>query len=278
MRISSVLTLPAAAVCLALALSGCAGGSGGGAATSAASSSAPTAAADAADLAGTTWTVTDAAGAASGTTVHFDGTDVTVASGDRSSSYAWAAQGDQVLVGGGTSSLAGPAAATWLTGAVRVRREGDGWVLLAADGSPTARLTARQTASPAPTTPTGLLQTATPGPGVADTSASAIEGRWIVAGSPTTAITFTGGRWTANSSCVTGALGGRGVYRVLPGGGLLVVRTATPIRGCPIISGLPRVGPNAITAIVRAASFRIQGRTLQLFDRSGTGLGSLVRA
>jgi hypothetical protein len=276
MRIPSVLLLPATTACLVLALSGCAGGSGGAAGSAAPSTAA--AASAAVDLAGTTWRVTDAEGAASGTTAHFDGSAVTVTSGDGSSSYAWSAQGDQVLVGGSTSGLSGAAPAAWLTRTARVQRDGDGWVLLAADGSRTARLTAAGgSASPAPTTPVSLLQSGTPGPGVGDTAAKALEGRWIVAGSPTSAITFDAGQWRATSSCATGALGGSGAYRVLPGGRLLVVRTATPIRGCPIVQGTPRLRPNAITAIARAASFRVRGDTLQLFDRDGTGLGALVR-
>jgi len=275
MRIPSVLILPATTACVVLALSGCAGGSGGTTGNVAPSASA---AAAAVDLAGTTWRVTDAEGAASGTRAHFDGSAVTVTSGEGSSSYAWSAQGDQVLVGGSTSGLSGAAPATWLTRTARVQREGDGWVLLAADGSRTARLAAAGgAASPAPTTPVSLLQTGTPGPGVGDTTAKALEGRWTVAGSPTSAITFEAGAWHATSSCATGALGGSGVYRVLPGGRLLVVRTATPIRGCPIVQGTPRLRPNAITAIARAASFRVRGDALQLFDRDGTGLGALVR-
>jgi hypothetical protein len=274
MRIPSVLLLPATTACLVLALSGCAGPSGGTTGNVAPSASA----AAAVDLAGTTWRVTDAAGATSGTTAHFDGSAVTVTSGDASSSYAWSAQGDQVLVGVSTSGLSGAAPAEWLTRTARVQRDGDGWALLAADGSRTARLIAADgSASPAPTTPVSLLQSGTPGPGVGDTAAKALEGRWIVAGSPTSSITFTAGAWQATSSCATGALGGRGVYRVLPGGRLLVVRTATPIRGCPIAQGAPVLRPNAITAIARAASFRVRGDTLQLFDRDGTDLGALVR-
>ncbi|GAA4735881.1 hypothetical protein GCM10025783_02340 [Amnibacterium soli] len=275
MRIPSVLLLPATAACLALALTGCSGGSTGGGGAPSASSAA---AASAVDLAGTTWRVSDADDATSGTTAHFDGSAVTVTAGGGSSSYAWSAQGDQVLVGGGTSGLAGAAPAEWLTRTARVQRDGDGWVLLAADGSRTARLTAAGgSASPAPTTPVSLLQSGTPGPGVGATTAKALEGRWTVAGAPTSAIVFEAGQWQATSSCATGALGGRGVYRVLPGGRLLVVRTATPIRGCPIVQGVPRLRPNAITAIARAASFRVRGDTLQLFDRTGTGLGALVR-
>ena len=278
MRIPSVLLLPATTACLVLALSGCAGASGGttgNAGSPPASSVAPAAAVD---LAGTTWRVRDATGGA-GATAHFDGSAVTVTSGGGSSSYAWTAQGDQVLVGGSTSGLSGPAPAEWLLRTARVQRDGDGWVLLAADGSRTARLIPvdGSSASPSPTTPVSLLQTGTPGPGVGDATAKAIEGRWTVAGSPSSAITFEAGEWRATSSCATGALGGRGGYRVLPGGRLLVVRTATPIRGCPIVQGVPRLRPNAITAIARAASFRVRGDTLQLFDRSGTGLGALVR-
>lgn len=271
MRIPAVLLLPATTACLVLALAGCAGSSGTTGEVGASSAAASSAAVD---LAGTTWRVTDAAGAAAGTTAHFDGSSVTVSSGGGSSSYAWAAQADQVLVSGVDPTAAAP----WLLRTARVQRDGAGWVLLAADGSRTARLAAvGGSASPAPTTPVSLLQSATPGPGVGDTAAKAIEGRWIVAGSPTSAITFTAGEWQATSSCATGALGGRGVYRVLPGGRLLVVRTATPIRGCPIVQGVPRLGPNAITAIARAASFRVHGDTLRLFDRSGEGLGALVR-
>jgi hypothetical protein len=277
MRIRSVLSIPATTACLVIALAGCAGGTSGGAASTSAAPTSSTAAAPAAALAGTTWRVTDAAGAPSGTTAHFDGSSITVSMGARSSSYGWAAQGDQVIVGGGTSSLSGRAAAPWLTRTVRVQRAGDGWVLLDADGSATARLAAAGTASPGPTTPTTLLGTATPGPGVVDVAPTAIEGRWTVSGSPTTAITFAAGGWHAAASCASGALGGSGVYRVLPGGRLLVVRTASPIRGCPIVQGVPRLGPNAVTAIARAASFRIRGDTLQLFDRDGAALGSLVR-
>jgi hypothetical protein len=210
-----------------------------------------------------------------GTTVSFDGFSVTVADGGDSSGYAWSAQGDQVLVGGGSSSLNGPVGAPWLTATTRVERTAEGWTLLGASGDATAHLTPDGTA--AATTATTLLATAKPGSGVVDRPASALEGRWTAAGDATAAITFADGAWTATSSCRTGAVGGKGAYRVLSGGRLLVVRTTTPIRGCPIVDGPITARATAVTAIARAASFRIQGDTLTLFDRGGTALGSLTR-
>jgi hypothetical protein len=277
MRIPAVLVLVAVSCCT---LAGCATASPSGstATTSGpAASAAPRSGAEAVDLAGTTWTVEGAQGATAGTTVHFDGASVTVSAGGDSSSYAWSAQGDQVLFGGSTSSLAGPVAATWLTTAAAVARTSAGWSLLTAGGSTTATLTSATTPSPAPTTATTLLRTAEPGTGVVDAPASTIEGTWTLDGDARTAITFSGGRWRAASSCTTGAVGGAGVYRVLPGGRLLVTRTLTPIRGCPIVDGVRTIRPNAITAIARAGSFKVTGDTLTLFDRAGVQLGSLVR-
>jgi hypothetical protein len=277
MRIPSVLLPAALACCLVAPLSACSSGSGGvtGSAEPAppasSASASSGAASSAVDLAGTTWHVQEEAG----TTVHFDGAAITVAEGGHSSSYAWSAQGDQILVGGSTSTLDGPVTAPWLTGATRVERTLDGWRLRDAKGGATATLTA--SASAAPTTSTTLLETAVPGAGVVDAATATIEGTWTAAHDPRTAITFTGGQWRAASSCTTGAVGGRGRYRVLPGGRLLAVRTAMPMRGCPIVRGVPRIRATAISGITRAGSFRVDGDTLTLFDRAGTQLGSLVR-
>ncbi|RIX30810.1 hypothetical protein [Amnibacterium setariae] len=279
MRIPAVAL---AAACLAvLPLTGCA--SAGGVATPASagapSSAGPTTAASpaasgaAADLAGTTWRVREV----DGETVRFDGTSVTVTAGDRSSTAAWTAQGDEVLVAPASASLAGGAPAAWLTEATRVARDGDGWALADASGRVTARLDPTGSASPAPTTPTTLLETAAPRSGVVDRPASALEGRWVVAGQAKAAITFTNGTWVATADCRSGAIGSRGAYRVLPGGRLLVLRTATPIRGCPVFDGAPPVRAGAITGIARAASFRIADGVLTLFDRAGTTLGALSR-
>jgi hypothetical protein len=277
MRLRALLPAALAACCVVGALAGCA-------ASDPASHGAPTgsltavARSAAVDLAGTTWRVEGAAGAADGTTASFSGTAITVAAGGRSSHYAWSAQGDQVLVGGRTSSLAGAVDASWLLATVQVRRTADGWTLLGTDGATTARLSAATAPSPAPAGVTALLRTARPGAGVVDAPASALEGRWAVAGTTTTAITFGAGTWRAASSCATGTVGGVGVYRVLSGGRLLVTRTAVPIRGCPITEGAITATPNAVSAISRAASFRVSGDTLVLFERSGTRLGALVRA
>lgn len=275
MRVPSVLLASAAACCLLGSLAGCSGASGSSTdeGTPASSSASTQSASSALDLAGTTWQVREEPGA----TIHFDGVAITVSADGRSSSYAWSAQGDQILVGVSTSSLNGPVAAPWLTSATGVARTANGWTLRDAKGTTTATLTTTATASPAPTTPTTLLVTAEPGSGVVDAPASAIGGTWVVANEPRTAITFAEGGWRATSSCSTGAVGGTGVYRVLPGGRLLVTRTATPIRGCPIARDEPGIRATAITAIARAGSFRVQGDTLVLFDRSGTQLGSLVR-
>jgi hypothetical protein len=276
MRIPSVLLPAAVACCLVGPLAACSSGTGGttGSAEPVPSaSSAAASASSAVGLAGTTWRVREEAG----TTVHFDGASITVAAGGRSSSYAWTAQGDRILVGGSTSSLGGPIAAPWLTGTTRVERTADGWTLRGADGGATATLTGAAGASTAATTSTTLLTAAVPGSGVVDAPASALEGTWTVASDVRSAITFTAGRWSAASSCVTGTVGGRGVYRVLPGGRLLVVRTTTPIRGCPIVQDVPRIRTTAISGIARAGSFRVSGDTLTLFDRSGAALGSLTR-
>ncbi|GAA2752591.1 hypothetical protein [Amnibacterium kyonggiense] len=273
MRIRQVVLPLVAAVALVGSLTACSGSSGSPPAASspAASSASPAPSVQAVDLVGTRWTVEGR----KGTTVRFDGIAVTVAVGDLSSSFSWSAQGDQVLIGARTSGLSGPVDASWLTSTASVRRDGSGLLLVDANGSTTARLAPDGTADG--TTPTSLLTAATVGKGVVDAPPSAIEGRWTVAGDVRTAITFTGGTWSATTSCTTGAVGGRGAYRVLPGGRLLVVRTMTPIRGCPIVDG-PVVGhASAITSIARAASFRVSGDTLTLFDRDGTGLGSLVR-
>jgi hypothetical protein len=280
MRIPSVLLAAATTVVLAGSLAACSGASGGtagsdpaapSASTSASAASSPAASGAATDLVGTSWHVEGK----DGTTVRFDGLAVTVEEGGASSSFAWSAQGDQVLVGGHSSSLNGPVAAPWLTATTTVRRTAAGWTLLDASGATTARLTAGGTSES--TTATTLLDAARPGAGVVDRPASALEGRWTIGGDARSAITFAHGGWRATSSCTTGAVGGQCVYRVLPGGRLLVTRTATPIRGCPIVDGPVRLQPSAITAIARSASFRIRGGTLTLFDRSGTPLGSLTR-
>jgi hypothetical protein len=269
-------TVALAAACLAvLPLTGCA--SAGGAATPASGGDPTTttapASGTAADLAGTSWRVREV----DGETVRFDGTSVTVTAGDRSSTAAWTAQGDEVLVAPASDSLAGAVPATWLEAATRVTRDGDGWALTDASGRVTAHLEPTGSAAPAPTTPTTLLQTAAPRSGVVDRPASALEGRWVVAGQTKAAITFDHGTWVAAADCRSGAIGGRGVYRVLSGGRLLVLRTATPIRGCPVFDGAPPVRSGAITAIARAASFRIADGVLTLFDRDGTTLGALSR-
>jgi hypothetical protein len=271
MRIPSVLLAAAAACCLLGSLTGCSSASGG---TTNSDIPAPVASAAALDLAGTTWSVREEPG----TTVHFDGLGITVSADGRSSSYAWAAQGDQVLVGVSTSSLNGPVGATWLTSATEVARTADGWILRDAKGGTTATLTTAGSASPAPTTATSLLGTAKPGSGVVDAPVTALDGTWASATTAKSTITFADGQWRAAGSCATGAIGGRGAYRVLPGGRLLAVRTMTPIRGCPISRDDPVARSSAITAIARAGSFRISGDTLTLFDRAGVQLGSLVRA
>lgn len=275
MRIPSVLLAAATAVVLAGSLAACSATSSTGSAepSAAPATTSPAAARSgtALDLVGTVWRVEGQ----EGTTVRFDGLSVTVARGDDSSSYAWSAQGDQVLVGGHSSALNGPVAAPWLTSTTAVRRTAAGWTLLDAAGATTAQLIPGGTSDP--TTATTLLTTAEPGAGVVDRPATALDGRWTVGGDTRSAITFADGGWHATTSCTTGAVGGRGVYRVLPGGRVLITRTATPIRGCPIVDGPVPLLPSAITAIARAASFRIQGDTLALFDRSGTSLGSLIR-
>jgi hypothetical protein len=277
MRITSVLVAAASVCVVAGSLTACSGASsnhddpGIRASAASTSASAEPASGSALDLVGTIWHVAGR----SGTTVRFDGLAVTVANGDRSASYAWSAQGDQVLVGGSTSSLNGPVDGAWLTATTRVRRTDAGWTLLDASGAATARLTAPSTVQPA--TGTALLAAATPGPGVVDAPPSAIEGRWTVSGDVRTAITFAAGAWRATTSCTTGAVGGAGVYRVLPEGRLLVTRTMTPMRGCPIVDGPVTGHATAITAIATAATFRVRGDTLTLFDRSGAELGALTR-
>ncbi|MGT2426416.1 hypothetical protein [Amnibacterium kyonggiense] len=238
---------------------------------STAPSSSAVGAAAALELVGTRWAVSGRPG----TTVRFDGLAVTAAVGDRSSSWAWSAQGDQVLIGAPVAGLDGPVDAPWLTATTSVREDGSGWTLLGTDGGTTARLTPDGSA-PA-TTSTRLLAAAVPGPGVVDAPATALEGRWTVAGDPRTAVAFTGGTWSATASCTSAAIGGRGRYRVLPGGRLLVVRTMTPIRGCPVVDGAAAGRGSAITSIARAGSFRVRGGTLTLFDRDGAELGSLTR-
>jgi hypothetical protein len=273
MRISSVLIAAASACVLAGSLTACSGpssGPGDSAAVPASSSSTVPAAGSALDLVGTIWRVEERRG----TTVRFDGLAVTVTEGGRSSSSAWSAQGDEVLVGATSSALLGPVG-TWLTSTTRVQRTAAGWTLLDASGAPTAHLTPAGTADS--TTVTALLGRATPGDGVVDAPANALEGRWTAAGDLRSWITFASGTWRATSSCTSGAVGGAGVYRVLPGGRLLVTRTLTPIRGCPVVDGPVLGQATAITAIARAASFRVRGDTLTLFDRSGTVLGSLTR-
>jgi hypothetical protein len=271
MRFPRVLIATTVAALLAGSLAACSNGSSSTGSADPTTISSPAPAGAALDLVGTVWHVAGR----KGTTVRFDGAAVTVASGGRSSSYAWSAQGDQVLVGRRTSSLSGPVDAGWLTGTTRVQRTTAGWTLLDASGRATAHLTADGTA--AGTTATTLLAEATPGAGVVDRPASALDGTWVAAGAARARITFGDGVWHAASDCRTGAVGGTGVYRVLPGGRLLVTRTATPIRGCPVVDGPIIARATAITAIARAASFRVEGDTLTLFDRGGAVLGSLVR-
>lgn len=131
-------------------------------------------------------------------------------------------------------------------------------------GSTTADATAGSRTAVAPTTQT-------------TTAPTALDGRWVVDGDVRAAITFHDGSWTATTSCTSGALGGAGRYEVLPGGRLHVVRTMAPVRGCPVVDG-PLLGKaSAITQVERAASFRVEGGTLTLFETSGAPLGSLVR-
>lgn len=279
MRIPAVLLAPLVALAVAGALAACSGTAGAtDSGIPAPSSASPTAAVDspsstatATALVGTRWKVKGLPG----TTVAFDGLAVTVTDGGRSSSYTWSAQGDQVLVGTRSSSLVGAVEAPWLTRAATVERTTAGWALHDTSGAVSATLTPDGTVDR--TTASTLLSSATAVDGVVDRPASALEGRWTVAGDVRTAITFADGTWRATTSCTTGAVGGTGAYRVLPGGHLLVVRTMTPIRGCPVVDG-PVLGQgSAITGIVRAASFRVSGGRLTLYDRAGTGLGSLVR-
>lgn len=272
MRIPSVLLAPLVAVALLGSLAACSSGSSGQPAPPpTATAAAATAPGSALDLVGTRWHVEGKAG----TTVAFDGLAITVADGDGSSSYLWSAQGDQVIVGQRSSSLIGAVDAPWLVATTGVARTAAGWTLRDASGGTTAALTPDGTVEP--TTATTLLGSATAVDGAVDRPASVLEGRWSVAGDVRTSITFADGTWRAATSCTTGAVGGSGVYRVLSGGRLLVVRTMTPIRGCPIVDGPVLGHGSAITAIARAASFRVEGDTLTLYDRSGAGLGSLVR-
>lgn len=264
----------AAAALIACSLAACSGraaGTGGASTTAAAGAGAVPATA----LEGRDWTVRDAHGAASGTRLRFDEGSITLlsAEGATSSTYAWATQGDDVLVSAGTLSLGGGAAAAWLVRTTRaVPAGGGGWILLDASGATTARLDAAgsaPTASPAPT--------ATAGPGVVDVPAARLGGRWTVAGHPEAAVTFDAGRWRTVATCTVAAAGGTGAYRVLPGGRLLLTRTGSLVFGCPIGRDEQRVPAPAITGIGRATSFRIQGSTLTLFDRTGAAIGSLTR-
>ena len=272
MRILSALTATAAAVLLAGTLASCSMSSPGGVdgPASVASSPAPTSG-TALDLVGTVWHVAGRGG----TTVRFDGASVTVVQGGGAARFAWSAQGDEVLIGAGASSIGAAVGVPWLTATTRVARTAGGWSLLDASGAATAHLTPDGTA--AATTATTLLTAGKPGSGVVDRPASAIAGRWTAVGDAAAAITLTDGAWTATSSCRSGAIGGQGVYRVLPGGRLLVARTRTLLRGCPIRADTLGGPADAITGIARAASFRVRGGTLTLFDRSGASLGSLVR-
>jgi hypothetical protein len=267
MRILPLLAAAVAAGTLAAGLSGC-GATGGGA------RSTPAASADAAALAGPTWVV-HGGGAADGAHVRFDDRSATVTDAGRATDLAWTAQGDRLLATRTTTALNGPVPTDWLTAAVRVTRDGDGWRLLAADGGTTAALTPLADASPAPR-PTALGPVV-PGRGVVDAPATALEGRWILAGHPRTAIVFADGAWRSAASCETGTPGGSGGYRVLDGGHLLVTRAVSLRLGCPVLGSAPRVRAPAITGIARAATFRVADGTLTLFDRSGTVIGSLVR-
>jgi hypothetical protein len=274
MRIHPVLAAAALAGGLLAALTGCAGSGG----TTAGTTSPPAShAVDPAALAGPTWVV-HGGGAADGAHVRFDDRAITVTDDGRTSTLAWAAQGDALLATRSTIALNGPVPTDWLTGAARIAPTADGWRLLAADGSTTASLTALAGApSAAPTPAPSALAPVTPGPGVRDVPADAIAGRWILAGRPRTAITFTDGTWRATASCETGTPGGAGAYRVLAGGHLLVTRSVALRFGCPVIGSEPRLRAPAISGIARAATFRIEGDTLTVYDRTGAAIGSLVR-
>lgn len=266
---------------IAAALSGCSGASGSPPPAPSASASATDAPSGvAADLIGTSWTVQEVHGdRGAGGSLRFGDRSVTLVTTTGTSTFAWAAQGAEVLITRSTLSMDGGGPATWLTGTVRVSRDTRGWTLADETGAATARLVPAASSSPqpSPSDTAAPLAVATPGPGATATPASALAGRWHLAGHPTTAITFDDGRWRAAASCETGASGGSGAYRVLADGRLLITRTASLMFGCPIGQDDDRVRAPAIAGIDRAGSFRVEGTTLTLFDRSGAVIGSLVR-
>lgn len=271
---------------IAAALTGCSGASGSpppapsASAPSASASTADGASGVAADLIGTSWTVQEARGdSGAGGSLRFGDRSITLVTTTGTSTFAWAAQGAEVLITRSTLSMDGGASAIWLTDTARVGRDGQGWTLSDDTGATTARLVPAASSSPqpSPSDTAAPLALATPGPGVTATPESTLAGRWQLAGHPTTAITFDDGRWQAAASCETGASGGSGAYRVLADGRLLITRTASQMFGCPIGQDDERVRAPAITGIGRAGSFRVEGTTLTLYDRSGTAIGSLVR-
>lgn len=290
-----VLPLTAVALAAALALSACGGPSGAGTSDPTApvpASPAATAGTPAvAQLMGGFWRVRDAAGEPADSWLRLTPLSITLFRPGGRIDGALAAQADHLLAdqSGWSMSLGDDHEAPWLAAADRVERDGEGWVLLDVDGSPVARLVrdgrpARSTQYE--TEPDGLvgsprrLRSAVPGDGVVDAPASALAGTWHLAGHREAAVAFRAdGRWSATTSCAsgTGANGGGGRYRVLPGGMLLTTQLASTAMGCSGATGPVSADAPAVLGTAEARSFRIDGDRLTLFDAEGAAIGSLVR-
>lgn len=292
-------TLPLAGVALvaALALSACGGAPGASesgsapSATTAAPVPAPSTTAAAAQLMNGFWRVRDAAGEPADSWLRLTPLSATLFRPGGRIDGALAVQGDHLLAdqSGWSMSLGDDHEAPWLAAADRVQRDGAGWVLLDVEGDPVARLV--RDGRPAKSTqyetePNGLdgnpsrLRAAVPGDGVIDAPASTLVGAWHLDGHREAAVAFRAdGTWSATTSCEsgTGANGGGGRYRVLPGGLLLTTQYASTAMGCsdpaePVSADAP-----AVLGAGEARSFLVAGERLTLFDAKGAAIGSLVR-
>ena len=291
--------LPAAGVALvaALALSSC-GGGGSGAGDDASrpepSASSPTVSAPApqvSQLMKGFWRVQDAAGEPADSWLRLSPLSATLFRPGGRIDGALAVQGDRLLAdqSSWSMSLGDDHGAPWLAAAARVQRDGTAWLLLDVEGEPVARLV--RDGGPAKSTqyetePNGLsgnpsrLRPSVPGQGVVDAPASALAGTWHLAGHREAAVVFrSDGRWSATTSCAsgTGANGGGGRYRVLPGGMLLITQYASTLIGCSDTDEPVSADAPAVLGTAEARSFLVDGDRLTLFDAKGERIGSLIR-
>ncbi len=293
-----ILPAAGAALVVAIALSACGGPPGARVddprVTTSPTSPAPTSSAGSASvtaLMGGFWRVRDAEGEPAESWLRLTPLSATLFRPGGRIDGGLAVQGDHLLAdqSSWSMSLGDDRAAPWLAAADRVRRDGDGWLLLDVDGEPVARLV--RDGRPAPskqyeTEPDGLqgaprrLSEAVPGAGVRDVPASTLAGAWHLAGHREASVSFRDdGTWRATTSCAsgTGANGGGGRFRPLADGMLLTTEYASSLIGCS--DPVEPVSPDApaVLEVAKARSFLVDGERLTLFDAEGAAIGSLVR-